>query len=309
MTALVSAFARAYHFQNSPVAIFQDPVAEQLLSQAEFAAIAENMAGGIGFFNPDFTGDRERGLLWIVNNVLGPLPLGRSAFTEQALERAVSAGAEQYLILGAGFDSFSYRQPYWAEHLEIFEVDLQLQLAEKQARLRQAALKIPSNVSYVGADFREKNWADALQADRHFTANKISFCSLLGVTWYLEPEEFAGILRCLAALLPQGSSLVFDYPNEHAQGETAGDSAQKQELLVESAGVKKLPAYSYRELESLLSDYGFLIYEHLGPEEMERQYFGTYNAAYPDHPVRALKNADYCLAVLKAASLMTSSTF
>lgn len=306
MTALVSAFARAYHFQNSSVRIFSDPAAEKLLTPMEFTAIAQQMAGGIEFFNPAFTGDSDGALLWIVNNVLGPLPLGRSAFAERALEQAVSAGAEQYLILGAGLDSFSYRQPCWAEPLEIFELDLQPQLAEKKTRLERAGLAYPENVSYIEADFRNKNWADGLKKNRHFTSEKISFCSLLGVAWYLAPEEFAGILRCLAALLPQGSSLVFDYPNEFTNA--SGGSTQKQELLVESAGVRKLPAYSYRELESLLSDYGFLIYEHFGPAEMEQQYFGAYNASCPEHPVRALKNADYCLAVLKAASLITSST-
>ena len=100
MTALVSAFARAYHSQNNTVTIFNDSLARQLLGEEQYAGIAKSMEEGISFFNPSFTGTKEEALRWIVDSQLSPSPLGRAAFAEKSLECAVFLGARQYLILG-----------------------------------------------------------------------------------------------------------------------------------------------------------------------------------------------------------------
>lgn len=109
MTALVSAFSRAYHFKNNAVRIFEDSIAGKLLSQAEYQQIADHMSRGISFFDPSFSGSKEEALKWITDQYLSPSPLGRAAFAETALKNAVRIGAKQYLIFGAGYDSFGYR--------------------------------------------------------------------------------------------------------------------------------------------------------------------------------------------------------
>ena len=68
-------------------------------------------------------------------------------------------------------------------------------------------------------------------------------------------------------------------------------------MLADEADEKMLASYSYREMERLLSDHKFLIYEHLTPEKMSEQYFAAYNKVNPVHPITAFDNADYCLAV------------
>lgn len=83
MTALVSAFARCYHYKNNKYRIFSDNIAEKILSNEEYNAIANSMSEGINFFNPNFVGTKEDALRWIVDNQLSPSVLGRSAFCEK----------------------------------------------------------------------------------------------------------------------------------------------------------------------------------------------------------------------------------
>ena len=80
MTALVSCFARAYHYESNKYKIFSDNLAKELLTQEEYQNISKNMEEGISFFNKDFTGTKEEALRWIVNENLSPQVLGRSAF-------------------------------------------------------------------------------------------------------------------------------------------------------------------------------------------------------------------------------------
>ncbi len=139
MTALVSAFARAYHAAHNTVKIFDDPLARRLLTDGEYAAVSSHMADGSSFFAPSFAGSRDDALRLIVDRFLSPAPLARAAFTEEALRDAAADGAAQYLLFGAGYDTFAYRQPDWAARLQIFELDRPAMLADKQALNQLAA--------------------------------------------------------------------------------------------------------------------------------------------------------------------------
>ena len=145
MTALISAFSRAYHSLNNEVTIFNDSIARQLLTDEEYHQVAKIMCDGIGFFNPSFMGEPDQALRWIVDNQLSPTPLGRAAFAENSLERAVQIGAKQYLIFGAGYDTFAYRQPSWANTLEIFEIDHPATANDKQERLDRKSTRLNSS--------------------------------------------------------------------------------------------------------------------------------------------------------------------
>ena len=183
MTAKVSAFARAWHREHSPRPVFDDPLAKALLGE-DFLQIAGQMAAGIGFFAPDFSGTEEEALTHIVNTQLGPLPLARAAFGEQALEQAAACGAGQYLILGAGYDSFALRQPEWARNMTVYELDLPDTAADKQERLRRAGLSVPDNVRYVQADLTAPDWTQRLK-QAGFAPGVPTFCALPGVSYYL----------------------------------------------------------------------------------------------------------------------------
>ena len=296
-TAIVSAFARAYHSENNAVKVFDDSLARSLLSNEEYSAIGANMAKGIGFFNPRFEGGESEALRWIVNNQLSPSPLGRAAFAEKSLKTAVRIGARQYLIFAAGYDTFACRQPEWAKKLEIFELDLPETAADKRERLKKVGVESQKNVHYIDADFTNRKWMNSLLQSGFFT-EKISFCSLLGISYYLPEDAFTNLIASIGELVPSGSTVVFDYPDELSYTNEAGERAQKQKILAGAANEAMLASYSYSKMEKLLSDCGFLIYEHLTPDEITQQYFALYNAAH-EEKMTAFDNVNYCLAVKK----------
>lgn len=299
MTALVSAFSRAYHYKNNAVRIFDDSVAELLLTEQEYKQIGESMLQGIRFFNPEFNGSEADALRWIVDNQLSPTPLGRAAFAEDALKNAVNSGAKQYLIFAAGLDSFAYRQPEWASRLRIFEIDHPLMSGEKQKRVERIREKTPDNLTFLPVDLTASEIDEYLLSTGVFDRYKISFCSLLGISYYLSKENFFRLIRGISNIVCDGSAVVFDYPDSDTYTDKAGERAKKQVTLARGAGETMLAGYSYSEMEALLSDCGFLVYEHLEPRDITERFFAGYNRVNPRRKMTAFDNVNYCLAVKK----------
>ncbi len=297
MTARISAFSRAFHYENNNEKIFADKLAKKLLSDGEYDQIAESMVKGISFFNPRFKGTEEEALRWIVDNQLSPTPIGRAAFAEKALENAVRIGAKQYLILAAGYDSFAYRRPQWASNIKVFEIDHPITAKDKRRRLETAGIELPNNLYFVDADFNEDNWIKALTACRYFDQNEISFCSILGLSYYLSKQSFHGLVHMIASVVPKGSSIVFDYQDENTFTDRAGERTKKQLMLAGEAKEKILSGYSYAEIENMLTHSAFLIYEHLSPVEITEQIFDQYNSVNKNNKITAFDNINYCLAV------------
>ncbi|WP_054940360.1 class I SAM-dependent methyltransferase [Paenibacillus ihuae] len=297
ITALVSAFARAYHAEHNQIKIFDDRLARELLTNEEYANISSNMSQGITFFLPEFTGTQEECLRAIVDWQLSPSPLGRAAFAEQALKNAVTLGARQYLIFAAGYDTFAYRQPDFADHLQIFEIDHPATGDDKQRRISALPWHVPSNVHYIPADFLEPDWQKGVLSCSAYDPDQISFSSLLGISYYLPKDSFKQLLSAIVMLLPSGSSIVFDYPDELTFTPQAGERTQKQLMMAAQAGEPMQASYSYRELEQMLEELNLLIYQHLTPAEITGQLFNAYNDSQPAHPIAAFDNVNYCLAV------------
>ncbi|WP_252250069.1 class I SAM-dependent methyltransferase [Clostridium sp. ZBS13] len=298
MSALICAFSRAYHAKENEVKIFDDTIAELLLSKEEYNEIGENMSCGIKFFNPKFVGSQDEALRWIVDDQLSSSPLGRAAYAEKMLKNAVCVGkAKQYLIFAAGYDSFAYRQPQWVKEIEIFEIDHPVTASDKMDRLKKAHLEIHDNVNYVVADFTQEKWIESLTKNKIFDRNKISFCSVLGLSYYLSKTDFEGLIKAIGEVIPKGSSLVFEYPDYATYANKVAERTKKQVMLANEANEKMLAGYSYDEMEKLLCKCGFLIYEYLTPKQITEQYFEEYNKANSTHYMSAFDNVNYCLAV------------
>lgn len=298
MTAKICAFSRAYHNENNKVQIFEDSIAKYLLLDDEYSQISMNMSKGIKYFNPSFVGNDEEAVRWIVDNQLSPSLLGRSSFTEKALEKAVNYGARQYLIFAAGYDTFAYRQPSWAEKVQIFEIDYPTTLKDKMEHLKNADFMIPDNVTYIQGDFTEKMWERALLENVKFDRRKISFSSLLGLTYYLSKQTFRELMSVISLMVPINSSIVFDYPTIMYYKDKDG-GVNKNSELAEAANEKMLASYSYEEVEEILEYNGFLIFEHITPQEITEQYFNSYNEVNPSNLIIAPNNVNYCLGVKK----------
>lgn len=296
-TALVSAFSRAYHTENNQTKIYDDQLARQLLTDEEYENIATNMSQGIAFFQSDFVGSQEQALRRVVDHQLSPSPIGRAAFAERALAGATKMGVRQYLIVAAGYDTFAYRQPKWATNLQIFEIDHPSTAADKRRRVTTLHWDIPSNLHTIAADFRLPDWQNRVLQCPAFDPSLISFSSLLGISYYLPKDVFKRFLSTITSLLPSGSSIVFDYPDELTFTSQAGERARKQVMMAAQAGEPMQASYSYTELEQMLEEVNLLIYQHLNPAEITDQLFQEYNHNQPEHKITAFDNVNYCLAV------------
>jgi methyltransferase (TIGR00027 family) len=133
----------------------------------------------------------------------------RSRFIDDALERAVDEGAEQVLILGAGFDSHAYRFEEMLRDVRVYELDRPATLAKKRQRVEQALGGAPGNLVYVPVDFVSDAPADTLVADGYDFSRR-SFVIMEGLTMYLTEESLRDTLA-LVASHSSGGSIVFDF--------------------------------------------------------------------------------------------------
>ncbi|MGM9834288.1 MAG: class I SAM-dependent methyltransferase [Bacilli bacterium] len=290
MTAMVSCFAKAYHYKNNKCKIFSDPIAEKILSEEEYNSIANNMTEGIKFFNPNFEGTKEQALRWIVDNQLSPSVLGRSAFCEKLFQNDIKLGCKQFLMYASGYDTWIYK--YSIKNLKVFEIDKDEMIDDKTKRLSNCNIDL-SNVSFIKSDFTHKDWIKSILSS-NYNANEKSFNSLLGISYYLKKDEFFNMIKSISNIISEGSSVIFDYPTYVESKET-----MINEKLANGAKEKMQSKYSYEEIEKILSDNNLLIYEHLDDCQMTNNYFEIYNFFNPHNKIIAPKGVAYCLAIKK----------
>ena len=189
----------------------------------------------------------------------------RSRFAEDRLAAALAREVTQYVILGAGFDTFALRRPVWAQSLKIFEVDHETTQEVKRSRIAAAGLAMPENAHFAAVDFEHEPLQDGLR--RHaISLDELTFFSWLGVTMYLEEDAIDAVLRSVAAF-PTGSEIVLTY------APPPGDSPSPFDERAASLGE---PWKSYFEPDALsakLHGAGFSTVEFLSPAEAEARYF------------------------------------
>jgi methyltransferase (TIGR00027 family) len=192
-TALEVAAARAAHLRFDPEPhLLEDIHAESLLDEDGRALI------------PRYGDDGP----WILKENRLFLPL-RARFVEDRLADAHARGCRQLVILGAGLDSFAWRQPEGLADLRIYEVDHPATQAWKVERLASLGWAVPANVRLVACDFEGETASEAL-ASTDFEASTPALVSWMGVVYYLERETANGAMADLAGLLAPGSEVVFD---------------------------------------------------------------------------------------------------
>lgn len=296
ITALMSAFGRTFHAENEEHPVFADYLAKALMTAEEYAAVQSYLLGGAQFFEPEINPaalQPKELLRRLVNVHIVPSPLCRAAYTEQALKTAVLTGTKQYVILGAGLDTFAFREPEFLSKYRVFEVDHPLTQADKRERIARAGWTVPDNLTFVPVDFAKDNLAERMIAVGFDPAAK-SFFSWLGVTYYLLTEAINAMLSALSSLCADGSTLVFDYPDENFF-DAPEKRVQNTIMMAKAGGEPMQSAFSYSELEKLLEKHGFLIYELLTPRDIQRDIIDKAGA-----DLKAFEHVNYCLAVRKA---------
>ncbi|MGN1373458.1 MAG: class I SAM-dependent methyltransferase [Candidatus Coproplasma sp.] len=296
LTALMSAFARAYHTENAKEPVFADGVAKRLFSDEEYKAMCGYVIGGLDFFAPDKKGEFKSGeetLKYLVNTQLAPTPVARAKFCEDALKTAVMTGTSQYVILGAGLDTFALREREFLNRFDVFEVDHPATQADKRARIDRAGLTVPDNLHFVPVDFAVDNLAQKLLASG-FDPRKKTFFSWLGVSYYLTEEQIADTLKGIADISAEGSTVVFDYADENLFSSKVR-RVQNMLAMAAAGGEGMKSCFANKQLEKLLEENGFLIYELMTERDIQSTYFEGKN----DDEMSAFEHINYVTAVYK----------
>jgi methyltransferase (TIGR00027 family) len=187
----------------------------------------------------------------------------RSRFTEDRLA-AARGRLDQYVVLGAGLDSFALRMGEQLGDLAVFEVEDPPFQEWKQRRIEQIGMTAPAQLRFVPCDFEVTSLPDAL-ARSDFEDSRPCFISWLGVTQYLTREATAETLRWAAAR-PKGSEIVLTFLDTEA-------NAQQLVASMNNNGVAFLTHYTTAEITTLLRDAGFSKIEHLTQDQANQRYF------------------------------------
>jgi methyltransferase (TIGR00027 family) len=194
----------------------------------------------------------------------------RSRYAEDRLAEAVARGVAQYVILGAGLDTFAYRNPF--PSLRVFEVDFPATQKWKREMLREAEIAVPGNLTFVALDFEHKTLAEGL-AEAGFDARLPAFFGWLGVVPYLTLAAFRATLGTIARL-PARSAVSFDYavaPETLSPvGRTAFDALAGR---VAAAGEPFQLFFTPDELAAELRQAGFQRIEQLDSDQLNEIYF------------------------------------
>lgn len=276
LTALVSCFARGYHASTSKDPIFNDFIAHSLLKEDEKQLIATNWANAIGFFDQEKSRILEtfdEKLKWVMNNQTIPQLVSRARYAEDGLRSAIERGFKQYVILGAGFDTFALRQEKLPEDFLIYEVDHPATQAFKINRLQESGIDIPKNVRFVPVDFKSDSLRTELKKSG-FDEQEYTYFSLLGVVMYLAKKDFYQLLSSVAEMSANGSSFIFDYLDDTAFNERlASKKLIQMRQITAQTGEPMITGFDPFELDLELQDCQMLLYENLSPANIEEIYF------------------------------------
>ena len=194
----------------------------------------------------------------------------RSRYVEDQLATAVARGVRQYVVLGAGLDTFAYRDPF--PSLRVFEVDFPATQEWKRAMLKKAEIELPLNLTFVPLDFEHHTLAEGLD-EAAFDRSLPAFFGWLGVVPYLTLGAFRATLNAIGQL-PGGSAMAFDYalsPETLSPvGRVAFDALAGR---VAAAGEPFQLFFTPETLEAELRRAGFERLEQLDYERLNEIYF------------------------------------
>ena len=265
ITAKLCAYARAWHANRAREKIFDDYLAFDLMGKEEYDAMYELVARGFDEMGTPYTRDDAE---QIITEYIAPIPLSRIHFTESRLAKfAQTYGSIQYVICGAGSDTFSFRNEN--PEITVYEVDHPDTQRSKLGRIRALEWNIPQNVRFVSVDFERQRMTDRLLA-AGFDPQKPTFFSILGVSYYLTLDVFTETLSQIAELSAQGSAVAFDYP---IRGTAFPARVHRLEQITASLGEHMRGGFTYEEVSRALYSLGLQIDTYLTPQQVQELYF------------------------------------
>jgi methyltransferase (TIGR00027 family) len=242
-TAFYAAAMRAaHHYAGAEPKIFRDAFAAGLCEMTEEEAIAFNAK---------------------IGPVSATTCILRSRYTEDRLALA-RARLSQYVVLGAGLDSYALRMGDNLGDMIVFEIDEPPFQAWKQQRIQALGLTVPQQLRFAPCDFERTSIAEAL-AESGFDENAPCFISWLGVTQYLTRPAIMETLRWAGAR-PAGSEIVLTFLEDNAQAAAFKKETSTTSMLMQSY-------FSVEAISQMLREAGFNQVEHFSPDQANAAYF------------------------------------
>lgn len=297
ITAKLCAFARAYHSNYAQPKIFDDYLAFDLMGRETYEEMGQLVEHDFDLSKvyEDQSFD-SKVVFSLLDRYLTPIPLSRTAFAEDALLRfAEQKGSCQYVICGAGMDTFAFRNTN--PSIRIFELDHPDTQRYKLEQIKALEWNQPENLSYVPIDFSKTKMSTVLE-QAGFDRNLPTFFSLLGVTYYLKLSVFEQTLREMSSLSGVPSQLVFDFPDKNGFSESAQDTLRYHRMtqtertaaglarlregrqrsrrlaqITSKLGEEMQQGFSSSEIEQALSRNDFKILCHKTPEQIQKTFF------------------------------------
>ena len=271
VTAMLTAMLRAAHLLwDDPPRIFEDSFALALSGCANEVELRER----VGAFLAELAAKADLKVAVSIFDSFRFSVVLRSRYVEDELAQAIARGVAQYVILGAGLDSFAFRRQDLANALRIFEVDHPATQTWKRARLQELSVATPPNLVFVPMNFEQQSLIESLRNCGYRTDTAGCF-SWLGVTWYLTHDAIFESLRAVASMAT-GTEIIFDHlpPAERPDDE----GRQARELLHSWAAARDEPFVTFFEPTNLAEQVrklGFAEVSDVGADEINARYLAN----------------------------------
>jgi len=277
---MMVAYMRAYHAIHTMDKIFDDFLAYDLIPQDKRELIEQYLTELSLTYDKELNDSENTASLsdristlefsmQVISNVIS-----RARYTEDGLEEAVEQGVKQYVILGAGMDTFAFRCPEMLEELEVFEVDHPATQKFKLHRLAELGWKHPAKLHFIPIDFTKKSLITVLTSSSSYDPKVKTFFNWLGVTYFLTRDEVFTTFRSIREIAPANSTIVFDYLDTDAFiPEKSSPEMQKSLEYLRKIGEPMITGFNPSTLGDELACLGFSLKENLSPVNIEERYF------------------------------------
>ncbi len=199
----------------------------------------------------------------------------RSHYTEDKLEKAIAQGMTQYVIMGAGFDSFALRRRDLCEDIRVFELDHPATQKAKKERLSELHIELPKNLEFIPVDFERETIAEVLKRSSYFHELP-AFFSCLGTLPFLTRNAISKTLRSLTSVAAPGSEIIFDYRIPDALISPKDlKRVDKNRRFAARHGEPIITLFDPFVLVTEMENLGLELIENLSPNEQNVMYFAN----------------------------------
>ncbi len=264
VTAEMVAYTRAKHLLYDEPVLFQDFFAIEFLSPRRRRFLKNPL---IGFL--------MRSSLYRRISPVRAHSVDRCCYNEEKLENAIAKGITQYVIIGAGYDSFALRRRDLSDSIRIFEMDHPATQKAKRKRLSELRVELPTNLEFIPVDLENETVTEALKRSSH-VREVPTFFSWLGTIHYLSRDAVFKTFRSLASSVAPGSEIVLDYiiPDRLMDPKEL-KRFNKNRRHAAHLGEPVITCFEPDALVTEMEDLGFELIENLSPNERRIRYFAN----------------------------------